>query len=65
MIRREEVFLRLICIDNTGAALTVGREYEAKRDVNWFYVRVTDDEGRKKTFLEQRFRPVRVQRAAI
>lgn len=49
--------MKVVCVDNTGAALTVGTMYEARRPVNWFYLRVKDDNGHIGTYLEQRFRP--------
>lgn len=51
--------MKIVCVDNYGAALTVGRVYEARRDVNYCYYRLMDDDGHKGTFLERRFRPYR------
>lgn len=56
--------MKVVCVDDYGAALTVGRVYDAKPAVNFFCYLVTDDDGRKGTFLERRFRPYRGQRAA-
>lgn len=55
--------MKVICVNDTGAALTVGRVYEARRAVNWFYLRVTDDNGRVGTFSEKRFYRLRESRA--
>ena len=51
--------MKVICVDDFGAALTAGNVYEARRAVNWFYLLVTDDGGHRGTFLERRFRPYR------